>query len=198
MGIRRALYWVFVTSIVAMPAWVMFGRTLFGAPLGTELLLFAILAPVFALGIGLVVGITILRHDVRKTKAVTWQDAGWVGSWLSLFLFYGFFVVVDSPGGSISAFSALLGAGALSASSVLSTLIGLAVPVYGVFVLWKQMRAFARDAQRRLKDYAERVQEETYGNPRPIQMDATFEPTDGPQSGQRIILDNESDGNDRS
>lgn len=193
MAIRRALYWVFLASIVVMPGWVMFGRTLFGAPLGSALLLFAILAPVFSLGIALVVGITALRRDVRAEKAVTWEDAGWVGSWLFLFVLYGFFVVVESGSGSASAFSAIAGEGVLSASSVLSTLTGLAVPVYGLVVLWKQIRAFARDTEKRLRNFAERAQEQAYGNPRPIQMDATFEPTDGPQSGQRIIIEGDED-----
>ena len=194
MAIRRALYWVFIVSIVFMPGWVMFGRTLFGAPLGTALLLFTLLAPVFALGIAVVVGVTTLRRDVRKTKAVTWADAAWVGSWLSLFLLYGFFVVVDGADGPASALSALAGDAALPASSALSAIIGLAVPVFGAVVLWKQIRAFARDTQRRLQDYAERMQEEAHGTRRPIQMDATFESADGPQSGQRIIVeDNDED-----
>lgn len=196
MAVRRALYWVFATSIVVMPAWVMFGRTLFGAPLGTALLFFTILAPVFAIGIAIIVGVTLLRKDVRESKAVTWQDAAWVGSWLSLFVLFGFFVVVEGPAGAASGFSALAGASVLAASSVLSSLVGIAVPVYGAVVLWKQIRAFARDTERRLREFAERAGEQAYGGRRPVQMDATFEPMEGPQSGHRIIL--EDDGEDKN
>lgn len=190
MGIRRALYWAFLASIIVMPAWVMFGRTFFGAPLGAALLLFAILTPVFALGIALVVGLTAMRSDVRRDRAVSWSDAGWVGAWLFLFVLYGFFVVVEGSGGAGSALTALAGDGIRSLSASLSTIVGLAIPVFGLYVLYRQARALATDAGRRLKQHAERLQGEAGMMP-PRQMDATFEPVDGPQSGQRIILDDE-------
>lgn len=193
MALRRALFWVFIVSIIVLPGWIMFGRALFGAPLGSGLLLFALLAPLFALGIAAVVGITILRNEVRKPRAVMWRDVAWVGPWLLLILLFGFFVVVEGPSGSASAFSAVAGEGAVGASSVIAVILAYAIPISGVVVFWKQMRAVARETQNRLKNFAERVQEES-GAPRPPkQMDAKFERPDAPQSGQRIILDNDDD-----
>ena len=197
MMIRRTLYWAFLVSIIALPAWVMFGRMFFGAPLGTALLLFALLAPVFALGIALVVGVTVMRPDVRKSKVVTWSDAGWVGSWLFLFVLYGFFVVVGSSDGDGSALTAVAGDSLRDLSGMLSVITGLAVPIYGVFVLLKQARALADDASTRLKGYAERMQEQTGVTPPPVQMEATFDRVDGPQSGQRIIIEGDDAENER-
>ena len=109
MAVRRFLFWAFAASIIVLPGWIMFGRALFGAPLGSGLFLFALLAPLFALGIAAVVGITFLRNEVRKPRAVMWRDVAWVGPWLLLILLYGFFVVVESQAGAGSAFSALAG-----------------------------------------------------------------------------------------
>lgn len=191
MRIRRALYWVFLVSIVAMPAWVMFGRMFFGAPLGTALLLFALLAPVFVLGIALVVGITVMRSDVRRDRAVSWSDAGWIGSWLALFLLFGFFVVVSGPNGDASALTALAGSGLRELSGALSALIGLAIPVFGLYLLFRQGRALAADTGRRIKGFADRLHDQATGAP--VEMEASFEPMEGPQSGQRIIVDGDDD-----
>ena len=193
MAVRRFLFWAFAASIIVLPGWIMFGRALFGAPLGSGLFLFALLAPLFALGIAAVVGITFLRNEVRKPRAVMWRDVAWVGPWLLLILLYGFFVVVESQSGAGSAFSALAGPGVLGASSVISVILAYAIPIYGVVVFWKQMRAVARETQTRLKNFADRVQEESGGRPAPKQMDAEFSRPDAPQAGQRIILDGDDD-----
>lgn len=192
MAVRRILFWVFIASIIVLPGWIMFGRALFGAPLGSGLFLFALLAPLFALGIAAVVGVTWLRNEVRKPKALMWRDVAWVGPWLLMILLYGFFVVVDSGNVSASGFSALAGDETVAASSVISVILAYAIPIYGVVVFWKQMRAVARETQTRLKNFADRVQDES-GRPAPKQMDARFERPDAPQAGQRIILDNDDD-----
>lgn len=192
MAVRRILFWVFIASIIVLPGWIMFGRALFGAPLGSGLFLFALLAPLFALGIAAVVGVTWLRNEVRKPKALMWRDVAWVGPWLLMILLYGFFVVVDSGSVSASGFSALAGDETVAASSVISVILAYAIPIYGVVVFWKQMRAVARETQTRLKNFADRVQDES-GRPAPKQMDARFERPDAPQAGQRIILDNDDD-----
>ena len=193
MLLRRILFWVFIASIIVLPGWIMFGRALFGAPLGSGLLIFALLAPLFALGIAAVVGITLLRNEVRKPRALMWRDVAWVGPWLLMILLFGFFVVVEGADGSASAVSAVAGPEAVGVSSVIAVILAYAIPIFGVVVFWKQMRAVARETQTRLKKFADRVQEES-GRPQPPkQMDAKFERRDAPQSGQRIILDGDDD-----
>ena len=41
----HAFFWAMIGAIVVLPAWIMFGRTLAGAPLGDWLLLQALLGP---------------------------------------------------------------------------------------------------------------------------------------------------------
>lgn len=193
MAVRRFLFWAFAASIIVLPGWILFGRALFGAPLGSGLFWLALFTPLFALGIAAVVGITFLRNEVRKPRAVMWRDVAWVGPWLLLILLYGFFLVVESGTGSASAFSAVAGPGAVGASSVISVILAYAIPIYGVVVFWKQMRAVARETQARLKSFADRVQEEAGGPRKPKQMNAEFSKPDAPQAGQRIILDGDDD-----
>lgn len=187
----RGFFWAMIAAIVVLPAWLMFGRALAGAPLGEWLLAQALLGPALAVLIGVVVGITVARKEVRTPRAVTWRDVRLIGPWLLVIALVGL-TVVDSGGGRTgSALTAWLGDGWLTASQSF-TAIGVLVTVIGGGVLaWLQVLALGRETRSRVERVVQDLQSPIIEQ-RARQADATFEPVDGPQAGRIISLDDDA------
>lgn len=189
----RAFFWVMVGSIIVLPAWIMFGRALTGAPLGEALLLQAFLGPGLAILIGGVVGITIARREVRKPRAATWHDLRLVGPWLLIIALLGLTVVDTAGGRTGSALTAWFGEGWLTASQSFTAIGVLATILGGLALFWLQVLELGRETRRRVERVVNDLQAPLIEQ-RARQADATFEPLDGPQSGRVISIDDDEPG----
>ncbi|MGC5077534.1 hypothetical protein [Agrococcus sp. DT81.2] len=189
----RGFFWAMIGAIVVLPAWIMFGRALAGAPLGDWLLLQALLGPALAVLIGVVVGLTVARKQVRRPRAVQWRDVRLIGPWLLVIALMGF-TVVDSGGGRTgSALTAWLGDGWLTASQSF-TAIGVLITVIGGAVLaWLQALELGRETRARVERAVNDLQAPIIEQ-RARRADATFEPVDGPQAGRVISIDDDPRG----
>ncbi|SDR70706.1 hypothetical protein [Agrococcus carbonis] len=186
----RGFFWAMVGAIVVLPAWIMFGRALAGAPLGDALLLQAFLGPGLAILIGGVVGITIARKEVRRPRAVTWRDVRLIGPWLLVIALLGFTVVDTAGGRTGSALTAWFGDGWLTASQSF-TAIGVMVTIIGgIVIFWLQVVELGRETRRRVERVVQDLQSPLLEQ-RARQADATFSPIDGPQSGRVISIDDD-------
>ncbi|WP_344341335.1 hypothetical protein [Agrococcus versicolor] len=181
---RRAFLWIMIASVVVLPIWVLVGRGLFGAPLAQAIVPLALLAPFLALQIGAVAGLTLARKEVRGPRAVTWHDVRLVGPWLLAIVVLGMLVVDGSGAASGSALTALVGAGALTASAALAGVLGLLVVLAGFVIGYVQVRLLLLETRTRLGAYVDQVAQ------RPIvASDAVFERPGGPQAGTTIRLE---------
>ena len=188
--VLRAGFWAMLGAIVVLPAWIMFGRALAGAPLGEALLLQAFLGPGLAIVIGAVVGITIARKEVRRPRAITWRDLRLVGPWLLVIALMGL-TVVDSAGARTgSALTAWFGDGWLTASQSF-TAIGVMVTILGGIVLfWLQVLELGRETRRRVERVVNDLQAPLLEQ-QARRADATFSSLDGPQAGRVIRVDDD-------
>ncbi|MET4099822.1 hypothetical protein ABIB37_002059 [Agrococcus sp. UYP10] len=186
----RGFFWAMIAAIVVLPAWIMFGRAFAGAPLGDWLLLQALLGPGLAVLIGVVVGLTVARKEVRRPRAVQWRDLRIVGPWLLVIALLGF-TVVDSGGGRTgSAITAWFGDGWLTASQSLTSIGILAVVLGGAVIAWLQVLELGRETRARVERAVNDLQSPLLEQ-RARQADATFEPVDGPQAGRIISIDDD-------
>lgn len=186
----RGFFWVMVGAIVVLPAWIMFGRSLAGAPLGDGLLAQALLGPLLAVLIGVVVGLTVARKEVRRPRAVTWRDLRLLGPWLLVIALIGL-TVVDSGGGRTgSALTAWLGDGWLTASQSFTAIGIFAIVIGGAVLAWLQVLALGRETRARVERVVSDLQAPIIEQ-RARQADATFEPIDGPQAGRVISIDDD-------
>lgn len=189
-GVLRAGFWVFAASIIVLPAWIMFGRALAGAPLGDALLLQAFLGPGLAIAIALVFGITFARKEVRRPRAITWRDLRLVGPWLLVIALLGF-TVVDSTGARTgSALTAWFGDGWLTASQSFTAIGILATILGGIVLFWLQMVALGRETKQRVERVVNDLQAPLLEQ-RPREADASFERIDGPQQGRVIRIEDD-------
>ncbi|GEK78764.1 hypothetical protein [Agrococcus baldri] len=186
----RAFFWAMIGAIVALPAWIMFGRALAGAPLGEALLLQAFLGPGLAIMIGVVVGMTLARKEVRRPRAVGWRDVRLLGPWLLIIALLGLTVVDTAGGRTGSALTAWFGEGWLTASQSF-TAIGIMVTIIGGVVLfWLQLVELGRETRRRVERAVNDLQAPLIEQ-RARQADASFSPLDGPQSGRVISVEDD-------
>ncbi len=186
----RAGFWVFAASIVVLPAWIMFGRALAGAPLGDALLLQAFLGPGLAIAIALVVGITAARKEVRRPRAITWRDLRLVGPWLLVIALLGFTVVDSAAGRTGSALTAWFGDGWLTASQSFTAIGIMATILGGIVLFWLQALALGRETRRRVERVVSDLQAPLLEQ-RPREADASFERLDGPQEGRVIRIEDD-------
>jgi len=184
----RVLFWAAIAAIVALPAWIMFGRALSGAPLGEALLLQAFLGPGLAILIGAVVGITIARKEVRGPRALQWRDVRLLGPWLLVIALLGLTVVDTAGGRTGSALTAWLGDGWLTASQSFTAIGVMATILGGIVLFWLQVLALGRETRRRVERVVNDLQAPLIEQ-RARRADASFSPLDGPQSGRVIGID---------
>lgn len=188
--VLRAFFWVMIAAIVVLPAWIMFGRALTGAPLGEALLLQAFLGPGLAIVIGAVVGMTLARKEVRQPRAVAWRDLRLIGPWLLVIALLGFTVVDTSGSRTGSALTAWFGDGALTASQSFTAIGVLVTLIGGAVLFWLQVVELGRETRRRVEKVVVDLQAPLLQQ-RARQADASFSPIDGPQSGRVIGVDDD-------
>lgn len=186
----RAGFWVFAASIIVLPAWIMFGRALAGAPLGDALLLQAFLGPGLAIAIALVVGMTFARKEVRRPRAITWRDLRLVGPWLLVIALLGFTVVDSAAGRTGSALTAWFGDGWLTASQSFTAIGIMATILGGIVLFWLQALALGRETRQRVERVVSDLQAPLLEQ-RPREADASFERIDGPQEGRVIRIEDD-------
>jgi hypothetical protein len=186
----RAFFWTMIGAIVVLPAWIMFGRALAGAPLGEALLLQAFLGPGLALVIGAVVGITLARKEVRRPRAATWRDVRLIGPWLLIIALMGFTVVDTAGGRTGSALTAWFGDGALTASQSFTAIGVMVTLIGGVVLFWLQVVELGRETRRRVEKAVGDLQAPLLEQ-RARRADASFSPLDGPQSGRVISVEDD-------
>ncbi|WP_413319449.1 hypothetical protein AA0Z99_03370 [Agrococcus sp. 1P02AA] len=186
----RTGFWAFAAAILVLPAWIMFGRGLAGAPLGDALLLQAFLGPGLAIMIALVVGVTFARKEVRGPRAVSWRDLRLVGPWLLVIALLGV-TVVDSAGGrSGSALTAWFGDGWLTASSSFTAIGIMATILGGIVLFWLQVLELGRETRRRVERVVNDLQAPLLEQ-QARQAEASFSSLDGPQAGRVIRMEDD-------
>lgn len=134
MTARRVLFRLLWPLVFALPLWVMFGRAFFGVPLGLQFVGQVFLVPLLFVGQVVAAGLVVARRSVRTGRAVSWLDAGLLGTAWVAQLALGFFLVDSSAGSrAASAFTAVAGGGldlstalfALSAVVTIASVIAL-------------------------------------------------------------------------
>ncbi len=186
---RRAFLPIMIASVVVLPVWVLVGRALFGAPLAQAILPLALLAPLLAVQIGAVAGLTFARKEVRGPRAVTWHDVRVVGPWLLAIVVLGLLVVDGTGAGAASALTALVGDGALTASTALAGVLGLLVVLAGLVIAYVQLRMLLLETRARMQAYVDEVAHRPIVAQDAVFEQATFERADGPQAGRTIRIE---------
>ena len=186
---RRAFLPIMLVSVVVLPVWVLVGRALFGAPLAQAILPLALLAPLIAVQIGVVAGLTYARKEVRGPKAATWHDVRVVGPWLLAIVVLGMLVVDGTGAGAASALTALVGDGARTASNALAAVLGLLVVLGGLVIAFVQVRMLLLETRARMQAYVDEVAHRPIVAQDAIFEPATFERADGPQAGRTIRIE---------
>lgn len=186
---RRAFLPIMIASVVVLPVWVLVGRALFGAPLAQAILPLALLAPLLAVQIGAVAGLTFARKEVRGTRAVTWHDVRVVGPWLLAIVVLGMLVVDGTGAGAASALTALVGDGALTASTALAGVLGLLVVLAGLVIAYVQLRMLLLETRARMQAYVDEVAHRPIVAQDAVFEQATFERADGPAAGRTIRIE---------
>lgn len=157
MWFRRAWWWIALGSILIVPAWLMFGRAFFGAPLGVVLAVQVFVVPIAALALAAMVGVTIARKEVRTPRLWGWLDIALVGGWILVALVHGF-TVVDSAGStSASALTALAGPSAETTSNVLASLSALTLIAGAPAIIIHQVVRLVRETRRRVTEFVDNL-----------------------------------------
>ena len=82
-------YWQFAAAIL-LPFWVLLSRGIIRAEDGWDFALYLVLAPLLAVAMLAVAGLTYARKEVRTSRAVSWQDVAVLGVWHAAIVVYGF------------------------------------------------------------------------------------------------------------
>lgn len=186
---RRAFLPIMLVSVVVLPVWVLVGRALFGAPLAQAMLPLALLAPLLAVQIAAVAGLTFARKEVRGPRTVTWHDVRVVGPWLLGIVVLGLLVVDGSGSAAASALTALVGDGARTASNALAAVLGLLVVLGGLVIAYVQLRMLLLETRSRMQAYVDEVSRRPIVAQDAIFEQASFSRADGPQAGRTIRIE---------
>jgi hypothetical protein len=81
MWLRRAFYYAQFGAIPILPLWLLIGRGLVVEGTGWEFVLLLVVCPILVVAMAIVVGITVARKSVRRTRRLSWLDVGVLGAW---------------------------------------------------------------------------------------------------------------------
>lgn len=170
MQVAKTLSWA---AVLVVPAWLVFRRVLFGLPAGWEMLLAAVMAPVIAGFLGILMWATWMRPDVRRTGRLESDDAWSLGLLVAGFILMGVF---DVQGNAGSVFTQIAGTQFMELSRWLGIALALATAVGAIVVFRRQTRKLARVAREEAERYVQNVEDELAGRARAEQGEATFSP----------------------
>lgn len=81
MWLRRAFFYAQYWMIPVLPLWLLIGRGLSIDGNGWAFVVLLFAAPLLALAIIVVVGLTMARRSVRRARMVSWADVLILGAW---------------------------------------------------------------------------------------------------------------------
>ena len=84
MWYRRAIHRVAFWAAVVLPIWLLLSRGILGADTGWDFVAYLFIAPVLAIALAAVAGLTRARRSVREARAVSVRDAGILSAWWAL------------------------------------------------------------------------------------------------------------------
>ncbi|WP_166873664.1 MFS transporter [Salinibacterium sp. ZJ450] len=79
-AIFRAQFW----AALVLPAWLLVSRGIFGADTGWDFVAYLFIAPILAIALAAVAGLTRARRSARDARAVSTLDAAIVSLWWAL------------------------------------------------------------------------------------------------------------------
>lgn len=90
MILRRGMFYALFGAVVVLPTWLLIGRGIVFSGSGWDFVLLLFVAPVLAIALAAVAGITVARKSVREDRAVSWIDVAVLGTWWALIVLAGF------------------------------------------------------------------------------------------------------------
>ena len=90
MWLRRGFYYAQFGAIPILPLWLLIGRGIVIDGTGWEFVLLLFVAPILAVAMLIVVGLTVARNSVRRWRAVSWVDVLLLSAWYLAIIAAGF------------------------------------------------------------------------------------------------------------
>ncbi len=94
MWLRRGFYYAQFWAVPVLPLWLLIGRGITMGGSGWELLFLLLAAPALSLALIVVMGLTIARKSVRRSRLVSWVDIGVLAAWYAVVIAAG---LVSNP-----------------------------------------------------------------------------------------------------
>ncbi|MEO7122015.1 MAG: hypothetical protein ABI400_02630 [Lacisediminihabitans sp.] len=149
MSFRRAMYYIQFVGLVAVPAWVFAGRSLFGVYLGWHFHFQSVFCPLAFIVLLLALLLTRARDEVRTMRAVSLRDATLLTTAYAFGIAYGFFMI-DAPiagDRGASVFTELFGLDLNVISYTISNTVGPIAAVFALAALWSALRQLPQEAR---------------------------------------------------
>lgn len=90
MQVRRAFYYAQFGALAVLPLWILIGRGIVFSDSGWDFVGLLIVAPILALFMAIVMGLTYARKSVRQAKAMSWADVALHTGWYASLVLVGF------------------------------------------------------------------------------------------------------------
>jgi peptidoglycan/LPS O-acetylase OafA/YrhL len=90
MWLRRSFYYAQFGAIPILPLWLLIGRGIVIDGTGWEFVMLLFVAPILAVVMLIVAGLTVARKSVRRSRAVSWLDVGLLAAWYLAIIAAGF------------------------------------------------------------------------------------------------------------
>ncbi|HRN30292.1 MAG TPA: MFS transporter [Terrimesophilobacter sp.] len=90
MLVRRAFYFAQFGALGILPLWLLIGRGIVFSDSGWDFVGLLIVAPILALFMAIVMGLTYARRSVREAKAMSWADVAAHTVWYASLILAGF------------------------------------------------------------------------------------------------------------
>ncbi|MBX3094340.1 MAG: MFS transporter [Cryobacterium sp.] len=90
MQIRRFFYLAQFVALGILPLWLLIGRGIVFSDSGWDFVGLLIVAPILALFMAIVLGLTYARKSVREARAMSWADVGVHLAWYATLVLVGF------------------------------------------------------------------------------------------------------------
>ncbi len=108
MWLRKAFYYAQYWAIPVLPLWLLIGRGIAIDGSGWELIFLLFAAPALSVALIVVMGLTVARKAVRRSRLLSWLDVGVLAAWYTSLVLAGLFtnplVAVLAIGMTLAAF----------------------------------------------------------------------------------------------